>query len=308
MGLVYPYKSDPSVLRKPEELDCARSAMVVLLLGLAAPLQAATFDCLIEPTQSVEISSPVVGLIDKVNVKRGDRVVRGQLLAQLESKAEQAAADLARFKSEQSGPVLMAERKIDFSRRKYQRRRDMADEKLMSPQERDDAEAELKQAEAELLVAKENRRIAQIEFQQQNNLLSLRAIHSPINGVVVDQPSFPGEVIEPGTGKKPLLKLAQLDPLRVHVILPKGDFGRPTLGMSVEVVPEIPVQGRYTARVKSVDRLIDAASGSFVVLLELPNPKLDIPAGIKCRADFPWNAGRGGAPPAKPPSHEMRSG
>jgi hypothetical protein len=38
--------------------------------------------------------------------------------------------------------------------------------------------------------------------------------------------------------------------------------------------------------VKLVDRVIDAASGTFVLFVELPNPKHEIPAGIKCRAEF----------------------
>ncbi len=263
-----------------------RSVAVLAVLAFAAPAFAAGFDCLIEPAQTVEVASPVTGLLDKVNVKRGDRVVKGQVVAVLESRAEQAATELARLKSEQLGPMLMAERKIEFSQRKFNRRRDMAADRLMSPQERDDAEAELKQAESELQVATENRQIARIEFQQQNSLLNLRTIRSPLDGVVVDQMSYPGEVVEPGGTKKFILKLAQLDPLRVHVILPKRVFGKPAVGMAVEVSPEVKAKSSYVAKVKSIDRLIDAASGTFVVYLELPNSKLDIPAGVKCRATF----------------------
>lgn len=261
---------------------------------LHAQAWGASYDCLIEPTQTVEIASPITGLLDKVSVKRGDRVAKGQVVAQLESRAEQSAVELALFKSEQVGPVQMAERKIEYSRRKFQRRKEMVAEKLMSPQEKDDVEAELKQVESELQVAKENRQIARIEHQQQSSLLGLRSIRSPLNGVVVDQMSYPGEVVEPGAGKKPILKLAQLDPLRVHVILPKSEFGMPAPGMSVDVVPEVPPHGRYTAKIKTIDKLIDAASGTFVVFLEMPNPKLDIPAGIKCRAEFQRTSGREG--------------
>lgn len=277
----------------PKKMDILDRAWLIGSLGvsaalsLSAPAFAAPFDCLIEPTQIIEVASPVTGLLDRVNVKRGDRVAKGQVLAVLESHAEQAATELARKKSEQLGPMQMAERKIEFSRRKFQRRRDMAAERLMSPQERDDAEAELKQAESELQIAKENREIARTEYQQQSSLLNLRTIRSPFDGVVVDQMAYPGEVVEPSGNKKTILKLAQLNPLRVHVILPKTAFGKPTLGMTVEVHPELGARSNYAAKVKSIDRLIDAASGTFVVYLELPNAKLDIPAGLKCKAMFP---------------------
>ncbi len=260
--------------------------IAVVLAGGATPSLAASFDCLIEPTQIVELASPVTGLLDRVLVKRGDRVSRNQLVATLESRAEQAAVDLADFKAKQVGPTRAAESKIEFSKRKFSRRQSMASERLISPQDSDDAEAEYRLAESELQVATENRQLAKIEFQQQSGLLSLRSIRSPVDGVVVEQTAYPGEVVEPGANKKVILKVAQLDPLRVHVILPKDVFGKIGSGMSVAVKPEIPVQGSYTAKVKTVDRLIDAASGTFVVFLEMPNPKFEIPAGVKCKATF----------------------
>jgi hypothetical protein len=57
--------------------------------------------------------------------------------------------------------------------------------------------------------------------------------------------------------------------------------------MSVDVNPEAPVGGRYVGSVKIIDKLVDAASGTFGVFLEIANPKLDVPAGVKCRAEFP---------------------
>ena len=247
------------------------------------------FECLIEPTQSVEIRSPVVGLLDKVHVRRGDRVSKGQVIATLESNAERAAADLARFKSEMSGPQVTAENKIEFSKRKFQRRRDMHADNLMSGQDKDEAESELKLAESELHLVKENKQLARIEWQQQSSLLNLRTIRSPFSGIVVDQFLYPGEVVEPSADKKPILKLAQIDPLRVHVILPIAQFNKVKPGMAAEITSESPVNGRYTGRVKIVDRLIDAASGTFGLFVELPNPKHEIPAGIKCRADFQYS-------------------
>lgn len=255
------------------------------LVSLAA--QAAAFDCLVQPTQSIEVGSPVAGLLDKVYVRRGDRVAKGQVLASLESRAEEAAAELARLRSVASGPTLSAQGKIRFSERKFQRRAQMAVEKLMSPQDADDAEAELKLAEAELQTARENRQLAATEFQQQSSLLNLRTIRSPFDGVVVDQLLYPGEVVEPTGAKKTILKLAQLDPLRVHVILPMAAFRKLKPGMSAQISLEAPIGGTYSAKVRTIDKLIDAASGTFAAFLEMRNSDLAVPAGVKCRVEFP---------------------
>jgi len=270
--------------------------MALLFAGHAWP---AGFDCLIEPTQAVDIGSPVAGLLDRVYVRRGDRVAKGQVVAKLESRAEQAATELARLKSQATGPMQNAEAKLEFARRKFERRSGMAADKLMSLQERDDAEAEFKLAQAELQIAKEAKEIARLEYQQQSSLLDLRTIRSPFDGVVADQLLYPGEVVEPGGNKKTILKLAQLDPLRVRVILPMAAFGQVKPGMRVEVVLEPPIGGKYTASVQAIDRLIDAASGAFAAFLEMPNPRFRVPAGVKCRAEFPI------ALVARPPAREI---
>ena len=51
-------------------------------------------------------------------------------------------------------------------------------------------------------------------------------------------------------------------------------------------MPERPIGGSYSAVVKVVDRVIDAASGTFGVRLELPNRERKIPAGVRCRVRF----------------------
>ena len=85
----------------------------------------------------------------------------------------------------------------------------------------------------------------------------------------------------------PILKLAQLDPLYVEVIVPVSMLGKVAPGMLVLVTPELPLNTIVTAQVKVVDRVIDAASGTFGVRLELPNPKYALPAGLKCTVRFP---------------------
>lgn len=262
--------------------------MLLCVFGIAhADTNFDKYECLIEPVQTVEIRSAVVGLLKKVYVRRGDKVRQGQVIVSLVSDAEKAAVDLARFKSQITGPIASAVSKAEFAKRKYQRRKDMYADKLMAGQEKDDAEGELKLAESELLLAKENKHLAHIELQQQSSLLNLRTIRSPFDGIVVDQKLYEGEVVEPSADKKYILKLAQVHPLRVHVIMPFSKFDKVKLEMMVEIIPESPINKKFTGRVIMLDRIIDAASGTFGLFVALPNPALDIPAGIKCRAYFP---------------------
>ena len=85
---------------------------------------------------------------------------------------------------------------------------------------------------------------------------------------------------------QPILKLAQIDPLRVEVVLPETAYGKIHVGMVGTVTPE-DLGGTYTAHVTVVDRVIDAASGTLGVRLELPNPDDKLPGGLRCRVQFP---------------------
>lgn len=133
-------------------------------------------------------------------------------------------------------------------------------------------------AQAELT----NKHLASLELQRTNAEIALRTIRSPISGVVVERFMHPGEF----TKQERMFKLAQLDPLRVEVFAPVALHGKMTVGMQAHVRPEAPVNGVYNAKVTVVDRVIDAASGTFGVRLQLPNSEYKLPAGLKCTIRF----------------------
>ena len=90
----------------------------------------------------------------------------------------------------------------------------------------------------------------------------------------------------------PVMSLAQIDPLRVEVAVPVDYFGKIRVGMTAQVEWEDPIGSVQPATVKIVDPVLDAASGTIGVRLELPNPKHSLPAGTKCSVRFPLGAAR----------------
>jgi len=267
--------------------------------GLAAPRPAAPtataataalpgrgFACLIEPTQRIELRSPVEARIDSILVQRGDGVKKGQLLVQLDSGVERAALESARYRAVMEGQVRSAESRLVAAREKYQRREQLVKEKFIAVQDRDDALAEMQVAEANLTEAEDNRRLASIEQQRITELLEQRRIRSPFNGVVTERLQHPGEIAQTGESARAILRMAQTNPLRVEVILPVSMYGKVKQGARAPVDAEPPLTGRYQASVSIVDKVVDSASGTFGVRLDLPNPKGEIPAGVKCRVAF----------------------
>jgi multidrug efflux pump subunit AcrA (membrane-fusion protein) len=73
------------------------------------------------------------------------------------------------------------------------------------------------------------------------------------------------------------------------VLVPAAAFGQIEPGMKGDVVPELLNKKEHVAVVRTVDRVIDAATNTFRVRLELPNPGGALPAGLRCKVDLGIN-------------------
>ena len=255
------------------------------LFATCRPAFAQEFDCLIEARQAIEIRSPVEAVIDRVYVKRGDTVRKGQLLVTLASGPERAALELARSRATMQGETKAAEARLDIAQKKAARAEELFKQSFISENALDEARAEQQLAVEELRRVRETQRLNELEAMRAGEVLAMRSIRSPLDGVVVEVMLKPGE-FGAITFKDPIMKLAELDPLHVEVVLPVSEYGQVKPGQKALVMPEAPVGGRYETAVKLVDKVIDAASGTFGVRLELRNRKFEIPAGVRCRVSF----------------------
>jgi RND family efflux transporter MFP subunit len=251
----------------------------------ATTASAANFDCIIEARQNIEIRSPVEAVIESVRVQRGDVVKKGQVLVTLESGPERAVLELARSRANMEGELKAAEARLNLAEKKLARAQELYAQNFISVNARDEAEAEYSFATQQLRQARENQRLAELEVKRAEEVLGLRTVRSPLNGVVVDVHQKPGEFATTDL-RNPIVRLAEIDPLNVEVILPVSLYGKITVGSRAVVMPEAPIGGSHSAIVRVVDRVIDAASGTFGVRLELPNSNRQIPAGARCRVQF----------------------
>lgn len=223
------------------------------ITGVSAAAPAgAPLDCLLEPHLEVNVGSPVAGILDSVTVDRGDIVRLNQVVAKLVSNAEQA-------------DVKLAEARALFNERKVERNNDLYKDELISIHEKDEIETESL--------------ISKLELEATRQRLDMRTIRSPLSGVVVERYLSQGEFVQ----EKPILKIAQINPLNVEVIAPVALFGDIKVGSTAQLELEQPLGGTYPVKVSVVDRVIDAASGTFGVRFELPNPDNAIPSGLSCK-------------------------
>lgn len=250
--------------------------------GSATGAYASDIACVIKPYMEVSVGPPVEGIIQAVKVDRGEWITKGQILVTLEASVEEATVAWAKAKADAEATIKSTQAKIGLSVRKLERAMDLYKTNSIAQHELDEAQTEKIVAEMAYLEAVENKRIAELEWQRATASLNLHRIYSPLTGVVVERLLSPGEL----TRQTPILKLAQLDPLRVEVFAPLGLLGKIRPTMKAVVRPEGNGQTGYPARVTVVSPVADSASATFGVGLEMPNPNNALPAGLGCTVDF----------------------
>ena len=261
-------------------------SLLTVAAGLCAltvpPAWAAEMACVIKPFAEISIGTPVEGLIQTVPVDRGDSVTKGQVIVTLESSLEEATVALATAKAEAEAVLKSSQVKVGFSSRKLERALELFKTNSIAQHDVDEAQTEKALADMAYQEASENKRLAELELHRATAALHLHTIRSPINGVVVDRLLSPGELAR----QTPVMKLAQIDPLRVEVFAPLSLLGKLNTGMQAAVRPEGKGQPVYQAKVVVVNKVVDSASGTFGVRLEMPNPNNAIAAGLACTVKF----------------------
>src|SRR6266704_4269981 len=204
--------------------------------GTAATSEAnaTEFECVIEPQQIVKLASPVVGVIARLDVDRGDVVRQDQIVGKLEDGVEAARLALARARAANEYIIKTGEARLRFLRYKHERLQGLYSKSVGSLAALEEAETEADVAEQQLRDAEMNRVFAQLEVRNAEEVLNQRTLRSPIDGVVVERLLVPGEY---RNEQSPILTLAQIDPLYVEVFVSTSYYGRIHIGSKAEVRP-----------------------------------------------------------------------
>lgn len=164
----------------------------------------------IEALASPAIAAQVSGAIESIHVEEGERVERGEILANIEAadhrdERASAAADVARLRAQ-----------VEVQQRNLRRTRELYAEEHISEDEVDNAEAELESREQRLAAAQAKLRRAERD-------LARTSIRADIDGVVSERLVSTGDYVSTGT---PLFNLVDLSRLRVRIPLSERLVGR----------------------------------------------------------------------------------
>jgi RND family efflux transporter MFP subunit len=242
------------------------------------------------PYQEVELHAKVSGYIRNIYVDIGDRVRKGQVLADLEipelvaqvdeaqSTVQRSQQDILRAKS----AVARAEADHSALHAAYQRLKQAAAARpgLIAQQELDDAQAKDSASEAQVDVAKadfsamqEELGAAKANHEHYASLANYAHITAPYAGVVTWRYSDTGALVQAGTssaGAQPVVKLAQTDILRLRVPVPDTLAGYVRIGTPAQIRIESTGQ-QLTGKVVRATGELDLATRTLQVEIDLNN-------------------------------------
>ncbi len=248
-------------------------------LGLAGPAFANEVDGFTEPYKTVEVAAVETGTIKSIDVKEGDVVKEGQILAQLDDDVYQALLAIAEEALRGQSALKSAEVELSMRRQRLEKLEALREQGHARQEEVDRARADAEMAEARVLSANEQTELKRLEYSKVKIQLERRSVHSPINGVVSMVHKDVGEFVAPNDPN--VLELVQLDPLLATFSVPGHLATR--LRKDEELAVFLEEAGAWVhGEVDLVAPLTDAESGTVRVKVRIANPAAKYRSGERC--------------------------
>ena len=231
-----------------------------------------------QPSEEVELSFDNLGKISSVEVKPGDRVSAGDVLAVQDDRAEQAQKAAAEAEADVAGRVEVAEKRFELAKVQFERAEAGFD--LGSTNQSEFEERRLERDIAEVQIGEEQKQgtVAEARVRQIDVVIDQKTLASPIDGIVRAVEAQPGEIFGPQT---PAVSVVKIDPLYVEFYAPADAAADMKQGDSVQVRYGDANQTQ-PATLVFLDPLVDEGTGTRRVRAEMPNPD-GLPAGLGVR-------------------------
>jgi len=297
-------KIDPSKLAKVDKGDLAKS---VVATGK------------IEPITKVEIKSKASGIVKKLYVDYGDKVKKGQMLAELDRDEIRARVDQARAQLEASTASLNGTRadleraKVDAEgpdvpllKRAYVRAQGMAKEGVVSASALDDAQKNyemslnkqnVSKAQLQVLQAKIGQAQGQMaqdraNLKQLEEQLGYTTIESPLDGIVLSRDVEIGDAVSSilvlGSSATLVMTLGDTSEVYVKGKVDESDIGKVYLGQPARIKVESFKDKTFTGKVTKISPMGVEKDNvtTFEVRVSINNPEGVLKAMMTANAEI----------------------
>lgn len=251
-----PVSTEPRVMQlHPSEVHTVERGDLTATLNFTGTIQ---------PAQSADISAQVSGIATAVNVRSGQAVAVGQVLAQIDIR------DLQLQLRQQQATRDSTEIQLEAAQQSLDRTRSLADRGLTPQSTLDAAIAEVDGLEANLVSLE-----SQVEQVQTN--IERATIKAPFSGIVSARMVEPGQVVSSGTA---LFSIVDLSRVTVDALVPLSGAALvqtgQTASLSVQGLDDLDLE----ATVDRISPIAVEGTRSFTAYLTLDNPEGRLRGGM----------------------------
>lgn len=217
----------------------------------------------IEPLRVVEVKSQASGEIQSMPVELGDRVQQGDLLLEINPRDEENQLQQARADLEQ------AQARLEVAKQQLSRAQVLRDSGVVTAGELESAKLEHANARSAFVKAETSVELAR----EQRADATVRA---PITGTIIEKQAEEGQVITSAntvTGGTTLLRMADLDTVRVRTMVDESDVGRVEQGLPAEITVEAYPDRTFQGEVHRIEpqATVEQNVTMFPVLIRIEN-------------------------------------
>lgn len=244
------------------------------------------------PFQQTDIEARVPGYVEKVLVDRGTKVRKGQLLVVLsapEMSAQTAAAESALHQAE--AEQSQAEAQAAAAESTYTRLKEAAQTPgAIAGNELIQAEKQWNAAQSMAVSRKAATRSAAERLRATREMQSYLQVTAPFDGTITDRFVHPGMLVQTG-GQTPLLKLQQIDHLRLTIPVPETYVGHVVAGTPLNFRVASQPGKTFSAKIARISRALDAKNRAMMVELDAYNRDGTLAPGMFPTVDWAVNSG-----------------
>lgn len=238
----------------------------------------------LKPKEQVDVTPKSTGRVQRILVHVGDSVNVGDLIAELETeeleqqvRRAEAAIQVAR--------ASLAQRKAEFANAEAQldRAEKLRQDGLISPQ---DFEAQKTQSEvvrAQVRLSEAQMQQAEAELRELKIRLEQTLIYAPINGQIATRYADVGALLGPNT---PIARVVNLRTMVTAANVPERDVGKLRVGNRAVVHVDAFGDREFTGQVARIGPVLDAATRSATIEIEISNPDNLLKAEMFARVDL----------------------
>jgi RND family efflux transporter MFP subunit len=202
----------------------------------------------LETGAEVRVGAQLSGIVEKLNVGVGSQVARGDIIAEIDSRAVLAKVAQAEAQLAHDEVALAKARRDDG------RMRRLADAEAISIQQADDARATLELAEATVNASRRALDAARVD-------LNYVAIRAPISGTVASVSTQQGETVAASFATPTFVTIIQENALEVVAMVDEADIGNVRIGQPVTFTTETYPDRDFAGHVTRIAPVATIVSG-----------------------------------------------